>query len=324
MHKNLLPALLAGGLLALTALSPVRADNYPEKSVRWIVPYAAGGLADTRARKIAEHLSRKIGQPVVIENRPGAGGTIGMNAIAKATPDGYTIGTGSLAPQSVNPWLMKNLAYDAEKDLVPVILVERGPLILSVGNKVPAKTLAELIALAKDKPGSLTFASSGVGGAHHLSGELLAVQAGIDIRHVPYKGGNLAATDVMAGHVPMMFEMGYAALPSLQSGKVRALGVTSSKRMPQVPDVPTIGETLPGFEVYNWNGVVAPTGVPEARLEKLNQVLNEVLKEKEVADSIINTVSEVGGGTRKEFGDFISQESKKWRGVIEKAGIAIH
>ena len=174
-----------------------------------IVPYAPGGFADTRARLLARKLGESLGQPVVVENKAGAGGVVGTNLIAKAQPDGYTIGTGNLAPMAVNPSLMKEMPYNPQKDLAPVILIENSPLVLSVNNELPVKTLADLIALARKQPGKLSFGSSGVGGAHHLSGEMFREQAGIDIVHVLYKGGSLAATDLMGGHISMMFEMGY-------------------------------------------------------------------------------------------------------------------
>ena len=236
------------------------------------MPYAAGGFADIRARKIGVDLAKALGQPVVIENRAGAGGVVGTDAVAKAAPDGYTIGMGNLAALAVNVSLMKKLPYDPLKDLQPVVLIERSALILTAGPGLTANSLQEVIAYAKANPGKLGFGSSGVGGAHHLSGEMLKLRTGIDIVHVPYKGGAPAAADVMAGHLPMMFEMGYAAVPSVKGGKIRALAVTSSRRLALLPDVPTMAEAgLPGFESVNWQGVVVPAGTPRAIVDRLNR-----------------------------------------------------
>lgn len=295
------------------------------KPVTMIIPYAAGGFADTRMRMLGEELAKELKANVVIENKAGAGGVIGTADIARAKPDGYTIGSGHLAPLSVNPTLMpKNVPYDVKKDLVPVILIEEAPLILSVNKKVPVKTVAELIELSKKDPGRITFGSSGVGGAHHLSGALFANSAGVEMTHVPYKGGAPAATDLMAGHIDMMFEMGYAAMPAIQADKVKPLGVTSSHRLPLLPDVPTIAEAgLPGFESYNWQGIVVPAGTPQEIVEKLNAAFNKILKKPEVIQAFEQTGGQVGGGTPEAFGKFIEDERVKWAKVIEDAKISV-
>src|SRR5690606_34548939 len=243
----------------------------------------------------------------------------------RAKPDGYTIGSGHLAPLSVNPTLMpKNVPYNVQKDLVPVILVEEAPLILSVNKKVPVKNVSELIALAKKDPGRITFGSSGVGGAHHLSGELFANSADVEMTHVPYKGGAPAATDLMAGHIDMVFEMGYAAMPAIQADKVRPLAVTSAQRLPLLPDVPTVAEAgLPGFESYNWQGIVVPAGTPQEIVEKLNAAFNKILKKPEVIKAYEQTGGVVGGGTPEEFGKFIEGERVKWAQVIKEANITL-
>ena len=297
-------------------------DKWPSKPIRWIAPYAAGGFADIRARKLAIELARNLGQPVYVENRVGAGGVIGTDAVAKAAPDGYTIGMGNLAALAVNPSLMKKLPYDPLKDLQPIVLIERSALIFTAGPGLPAKTVQDVIAYAKANPGKLGFGSSGVGGAHHLSGEMLKLRTGIDIVHIPYKGGALAAGDVIAGHLPMMFEMGYAAVPSIKGGKIRALAVTSSTRLPLLPDVPTMAESgLPGFESFNWQGVVVPAGTPRAIVDRLNREFNFILALPEQRDAIIATASEVGGGTPEEFGDLIRSETAKWAEVVKAAKI---
>lgn len=296
--------------------------GWPNKSITLIVPYAPGGFSDTRMRLLARKLSDKIGQPVIVENKGGAGGVIGTALIAKAPPDGYTLGSGNLAPLAVNPSLMTKLPYDPLKDLAPVILIESSPLVLSVATALPVKTLAELIALASKTPGKLTFGSSGVGGAHHLSGEMFRESAKIDIVHVPYKGGSPAATDLMAGHLSMMFEMGYAALPSIQAGRVKPLAVTSQKRLAILPDVPTMAESgIKSFESYNWQGIVVPAGTPAPIISRLNQLFNEILKDPDVAQAISSVGSEAVGGTPEQFGDFIRSETAKWAQVIRAANI---
>ena len=273
-------------------------------------------------RLIARKLADKLGQPVVVENKAGAGGTIGTALVAKAAPDGYTIGSGHLAPLAVNPTLMEKLPYDPVKDITAVALVENSPLVLSVSNSLPVNDLKSLIALAQKEPGKMSFGSSGVGGAHHLSGEMFANQAGLKLVHVPYKGGAPAATDLMAGHLNMMFEMGYAALPAIKSGKIKPIAVTSKERISALPDVPTMSEAgLPGFESYNWQGIIAPANLPEPILIKLNNAINAILKEPEVADAIRQSGSQAAGGSSEAFADFILSEKEKWKGVIQSAGV---
>jgi tripartite-type tricarboxylate transporter receptor subunit TctC len=297
-------------------------DRWPSRAIRWIVPYAAGGFADLRARKLAIDLAKNLGQPVYVENRAGAGGVVGTDALAKAAPDGYTIGMGNLAALSVNVSLMRKLPYDPLRDVQPVVLVERSALIFTAGQGLPVNTVQEVIAYAKTNPGKLGFGSSGVGGAHHLSGEMLKLRTGIDIVHVPYKGGAPAAADLIAGHLPMMFEMGYAAVPSIKGGKIRALAVTSTQRLPLLPDVPTMAESgLPGFESFNWQGVIVPAGTPRAVIDRLNRELNAILALPEQREAIISTASEVGGGTPEDFGELIRTETTKWAEVVKAAKI---
>ncbi len=298
------------------------AQEWPSKPIRWIVPYAAGGFADIRARKIGVDLAKFLSQLVVIENRAGAGGVVGTDAVAKAAPDGYTIGMGNLAALSVNVSLMKKLPYDPLKDLQPVVLIERSPLFLVAGPGLQANSLQEVIAYAKANPGKIGFGSSGIGGAHHLSGEMLKLRTGIDMVHIPYKGGAPAAADLMAGHLPMMFEMGYSALPSVKAGKTRALAVTSAQRVALLPDVPTMAEAgQPGFESYNWQGIIVPAGTPRAIVERLNREFNAILALPEQRDAILATASEVAGGTPEAFRDLIRSETVKWAQVVQAAKI---
>jgi len=322
--RPLLAGLLAATVLAGAPAHAQDAGNWPNKPITLIVPYAPGGFADTRVRLLARKLADSLKQSVVVENKAGAGGVIGTSLIAKAAPDGYTIGTGNLAPMAVNPTLMPDIPYDAAKDLAPVILIENSPLVLSVNNSLPVKNLQELIALAKKEPGKLTFGSSGVGGAHHLSGEMFREQAGIDIVHVPYKGGSLAATDLMGGHISMMFEMGYSALPAIRGNKIHPIAVTSAKRLDVLPEVPTLAEAgLPGFESYNWQGIVAPAGTPAPIIARLNSEFNRILQDPEVQKAIADTGSQAGGGTPEEFGAFIASETAKWAEVIKKGNITL-
>jgi len=283
-------ACFTSSTLLVGAAQAQRVTDWPARPITVIVPYSPGGFADTRIRLLARKLGDALGQSVVVENKAGAGGVIGTNLIAKAKPDGYTIGAGNFAPLSVNPTLMPTIAYDVQKDLAPIILIETSPLVLSVNNTLPVNHLTELIALAKQAPGTLTFGSSGVGSAHHLSGEMFRTQADIDIIHVPYKGGSLAATDLMADHISMMFEMGYSALPAIQGNKIHPIAVTAAQRLTVLPDVPTMMEAgLADFVSYNWQGIIAPAGTPAPIITRLNTELNAILTDPEVARAIADS-----------------------------------
>lgn len=297
---------------------------WPTRAVKLIVPYAAGGYADTRARLIADALGKALGQPVVIDNRGGAGGVTGTDVIAKAT-DGHTFGFGSPGPLVTNPMLMKKMPYDAKTAFKPIVLIEQAPLFLTTAPNQPFKSLQELLAYAKAKPGDVTFGSSGVGGAHHLSGELLAYQTQTQMTHVPYKGGSLAATDLMGGHLVMMFEMGYSALPSIKANKINALAVSSKKRLSVLPNVPTLDEAgVKGFEAYNWLGMVAPASTPDAVIAKLNQAVNNALKNDAALRQMIEgSGGMIVGGTPAAYGQFIEAERAKWGPVIKNANISL-
>ena len=320
------PAIIATVMGIAMTLSPSfalgqGATSFPNKPVHWIVPYAAGGSADLRARLIGARLAEMWGQPVIVEPKPGAGGVLGTDLLAKAAPDGYTIGMGNFAPLAVNPSLMKSLPYNPQKDFAPVVLIERGPLVLMVNPVTPVKSVKELIALAKTKPG-MGFASSGTGGSHHLSGEMFKAMTGIDIQHIPYKGGAPAASDLMGGHVDMMFELTYAALPAIKAGKLRPLAVTSSERLSVLPDVPTMIESgIAGFESSNWQGVIAPAGTPREVVQKINAAINKVLTMPEVREILLGQGNQVGGGTPEEFAAMIRAETSKWATVIKAAKI---
>lgn len=313
-------ALLGGSSAALAQGS----EAWPTRTVKLIVPYAAGGYADTRARLIADSLGKVLGQPVIIDNRGGAGGVTGTDAIAKAN-DGHTFGFGSPGPLVTNPMLMKKMPYDAKTAFKPIILIEQAPLFLTTAPNQPFKSVQQLLAHAKAKPGDLTYGSSGVGGAHHLSGELLAYQTQNQLTHVPYKGGSLAATDLMGGHLAMMFEMGYSALPSIKAKKINALAVSSKTRLAVLPDVPTLDEAgVKGFESYNWLGMIAPAGTPDVVVVKLNQAVNEALKnDKSLRQMIESSGGQIMGGTPQAYGKYLEAERAKWGPVIKNANISL-
>ena len=315
--KGLLAA-LAAGLLMQSAM----AQDYPVRPINFVVSYAAGGNGDIRGRQIAQKLTGILGKPVVVQNMAGAGGNIGTDFVAKAVPDGYTIGMGSFAPMSVNAALFKSLPFNPKTDLVPVVLIERGPLVLMVHPKSPYKSVQEVVDAARARPGVLSAANAGIGGSHHLSAELFRQSAGIEIINVPYKGGAPATTDLLAGNVDMMFEQMYAAAPSMASGKLRPLAMTGSRRLPQFPDVPTFGEVgFPKVVVLNWQGVIVPKGTPAAIVAKLNDAVNRALKEPDMRDKITSQGNEVAGGTPEEYAALIASESEKWARVVREAKI---
>jgi len=315
-------ALASAAVVVLASGRPAAAQDYPAKTITFIVPYAAGGNGDIRGRQVSQKLAAILGKPVVVENKAGAGGNIGTDAIAKAAPDGYTIGMGNFAPLSVNASLFKNLPFDPKKDVLPVALIERGPLVLMVNPKSSYKTAQDIVAAAKAKPGMLTIANGGIGGSHHLSAELFKQSAGIDMISVAYKGGSPATTDLMAGNVEMMFEQMYAAAPSIASGKLRPIAVTAKTRLSQYPQVPTFAEAgFPAVEVQNWQGVIVPKGTPPAIIAKLNDAVNKALKEPDMREKITSQGNEAVGGTPQEFAQLIASESEKWGKVVREAKI---
>lgn len=297
-------------------------SEYPTKPITFIVPYGAGGGADSRSRQIGLQLSTLLKTPVIIENKAGAGGNIGTEYIAKAAPDGYTIGMGNFAPLAVNKALFKSLRYDPEKDLVPIILVERGPLVLVVQPNSSYYSINDVIKDAKAKPGKLTFASGGIGGSHQLSAELFEQSANIEMIHVPYKSGAAGLTDLMGGSVNMMFDQMYSAMPSIKADKLRPIAITSKKRSPLLPNVPSFTELgYPKVEVLNWQGLIAPKGTPKAIIDKLNAAANEALKDPQLRELMLSQGNEIGGGTPADFAALIRSESIKWGAVVRIAQI---
>ncbi len=300
----------------------VAQSNYPNKPINFIVPYGAGGGADSRSRQIAQKMSVILKQPIIVDNKPGAGGNIGTEFIAKAAPDGYTIGMGNFAPMAVNKTLFGNLRYDPETDITPIVLIEKGPLVLVVNPNSPYKTVQDIVAAAKAKPGTLTFSSGGIGGSHQLSAELFEQNAGIEMIHVPYKSGSAGLTDLMAGNVTMMFDQMYSAMPSIKAEKLRAIAITSKKRSPLLPNIPSFSEIgYPKVEVLNWQGLIAPKGTPKVIIDQLNAAANEALKDPVLRELMLSQGNEIGGGSPAEFAALIKSESTKWSAVVKTANI---
>lgn len=310
--------------LALAALAigmPLHAAEFPDRPVRIVVPSTPGGGLDVLGRLLGPKLTKKWGQQVVIDNRPGAGGVIGSEIVAKATPDGHTllvVATG----YSANPFLYRKLPYQTPKDFAPITIIGFAPNVLVVHPTVPANNLKELIALAKQKPGELTYASSGVGTGGHLSMALLMRNAGIKMIHVPYKGAGAATAAVVGGQAQMLFTATAAAMPHVKSGRIKALAVTSGKRWPSMPDVPTIAEAaLPGYEVDGWYAMLAPGKTPKPVVNKIYNDLAEILKMPDVSARIQAVGFEVSGMTPDEMARYVDRELKKWGAVIKEAGI---
>lgn len=315
--------MLAGAVIAAPAFAAQRdaTQNYPDKPIRLIVPFAPGGGTDITARTIAQKLTERLGQTVVVDNRPGANGTIGVDLAAHATPDGYTLSMIS-SSHTVNVSLIKKLPYDLIKDLAPITQATTQPYALVIHPSVPAKSVKELIALAKAKPGTLNYGSSGTGGLSHLSGALFASLAKINIVHIPYKGGSPAMTDVIGGQIQMLFSTILQSHAHLKAGRLRGLAVTTPKRSPAEPNLPTMQEAgVPGYAVAGWYGVLAPAKVPQPILEKLNREIVAILHLPDVGPRLAADGSEPVGSTRAEFGEHIRSEIAKWRKLVLEAGI---
>ena len=318
-RRTLLSATAGSAFLSQLALAQ---DKYPSKLITWICPYGAGGNADGRSRQVAKVMQAQLGQTIIVDNKPGGGGNVGTEMIARAKPDGYVIGMGNFAPLAVNHALFKKLNYDPFTDLVPIMLIERGPLVLTVRTDSPFKTVKDVVAAAKAKPGSLSYASGGIGGTHHLSGALFEHTAAIDMIHAPYKSGSAAANDLMGGQVGMMFEQMYAAMPSIKGGRLRALAITSKQRSALLPDVPTMGEAgFPAVEVLNWQGIVGPRGLPGDIVRILNAAGNKALQDPDVRAAMLAQGNEIAGGTPEQFAALIKAEAPRWGKVVKDAKI---
>jgi len=310
------------GLAMLAALA--HAQDWPSKPIKWIVPFAPGGTTDILARTVGEKLTTALGQPVIIENKPGAGGGVGADFTAKAAPDGYTIMGGTISTHAINASLYNKLPYDPVKDFVAITLIARVPNMLVVNPSIPANNVKELIALLKANPGKYSFASSGNGTSQHLSGELFKTMAGVDMQHIPYKGSPPALQDVMGGQVAMTFDNITTAWPLAKGGKLRALAVTTAVRSDVAPEVPTLAESgLPGFEVGSWQGVFAPAATPPEIVKRLNAEIVKILKLPDVNEKLVGLGAQPVGNTSEEFTVMVKAEVAKWADVVKKSGAKV-
>ncbi|HPU53009.1 MAG TPA: tripartite tricarboxylate transporter substrate binding protein [Burkholderiaceae bacterium] len=317
-------ALFAGALFAgAHAPAAVAQSDWPARPVRIVVPFAPGGTTDITARIIAEQLTGVLKQTVVVENKAGAGGNVGAAEVARAAPDGYTFLMGTPGTQAINQFLYPRMPYDTAKDLVPVSFTARVPNVLMVHPSVPASSINELIALARSRPGALTYGSPGNGATGHLSTELFKTQARVFITHIPYRGSLPMLQDLMAGQIQMSIDNLPSALPYIKSGKLRALGVSSLSRSEQLPDVPTIASVLPGFSAESWFVLMAPTGTPRAIIERMSAEVDRIVKKKDVADRLKALGAEPVGGTPEQLGKFIADETRKWQQVVKASGAKI-
>lgn len=318
-------ALSAGAVAALVAIAPGAmaqsgAASYPNKPVRFVVPFPAASATDVVARTVGQKLGDKWGQPVVIDNKPGAGGNLGTELAAKAPNDGYTILWGTVA-NAISATLYPKLSYNFTRDFAPITLVAKTPLVLVANKSLPASNVPQLITHAKGRSEKLTFGSGGVGTSNHLAGEMFSSQTGSNMVHVPYKGTPAAYADLMAGRLDVMFDNIVPAMPQIRSGQLKPIAVTSAKRASTLPDVPTVAESgLPGFEAVSWIGLVVPTGTPQAIVDKLNQDVLAVLALPDVRERLAATGAELAPGTPAEFGAFIKNEISKWAKAVKLSG----
>jgi tripartite-type tricarboxylate transporter receptor subunit TctC len=294
---------------------------YPAKPIRFIAPFPPGGSADAIARLLAQELAKSLGQPVLVENRPGAGGNIGVDLVAKSAPDGYTIGIGAAGALTINQSLMGKLPYDPLKDLAPITKLADIPIVLAAASSTPAGSVGELITVARAKPGVLSFASAGNGTAMHLSGELFKLMTGVDMAHIPYKGSGPATTDLVAGQVPVAFVDLSSALPQIRAGRIKGLAVASGNRTITAPDIPTIAESgVPGYDAVGWFGVIAPAGTPRDVIAKLNAEIVRIMALSEVRDRALAVGAEPSTTTPEGFAAFIAAEIPKWERVVKASG----
>lgn len=312
---------IMGFLVAALLAGVAWAQTYPARSVRILVPFPPGGTTDILAREVAAQASARWGQPVVVENKGGASGTIGSEQVKNAAPDGYSLLL-TATHHVINPTLRKSLPYDTKRDFTSIALIATVPNVLVVHPAFPAQSVADLVRLAKEKPGSISFASTGIGGANHLSGELFKVMAGVDMVHVPYKGAAPAMNDLIAGHVPVMFDGLTGVVPQLSAGKLRALGVTTLRRVPAIPQVPTIDEAgVKGFEVTSWFGLYGPPNIPVGVVARLSSEMLAVLATAEIRERFARHGADPGTLSQPEFTRFVESEIDKWSRVIEQARI---
>jgi len=317
-----LAALTIAAWLSPAAAQPA-ASPYPAKPIKIVVPFPAGGIADLYARLLGGRLSESWGQPIVIENRTGAGGNIGADAVAKSAPDGYTLVMGSFGTHAVNVSLFSSMPYDPVKDFAPIILVLEAEGLLVVHPSVPAQSVLDLIAYGRAHPGRLTFASAGMGTASHLAGELFKTMARVEMTHVPYKGNVPAITDLLAGQTSLLFATMPTVLPHAKAGKLRALATIGSVRSAAAPDLPTVAETLPGFDVNNWVGLLAPAGTPADIVRKWNVEVNKIMQGADIKQRLLTEGARYAPNTPEEFGAFIKSEIAKWAPVVKASGARV-
>ncbi len=319
LHKIIIAA-----VTAFSVIAPVAAQNYPNRPVRFIVPFAPGGNTDVQGRLIAQKLTETWNQQVVVDNRAGAGGTVGVEMLAKAPADGYTIALASFGNILVGPSLFPKLGYDPLKDLAPVVLVSLPPGLLVVNPALPVKNVSDLIAYAKANPGKLNYGSAGNGTWNHLFAEHFKALTGIQMTHIPYKGANPAVTDVMGGQIQLSFAPFPAALPQIKSGRLRVLGVTSAQRSPVLPEVPTVAESgLPGYSAATWFAVLAPANTPTSVIAKLNKDINAVLARPEVKAAFAADGTEPAGGTPEQLRESMRTGIKQWGELVRNLGVKL-
>lgn len=306
---------------ALASGAQAQSSSYPDRQIKIISPFATGGIADTFSRVIAQGLSEAWSQPVIVENKTGGGGNIGSDFVAKAAPDGYTLVMGNIGSHAVNPYLMKNMPYDPLRDFQPVAYVLDAEGLLVVSPDVPSKSVSELIAYIKANPGKISYGSGGVGTTSHLAGELFKSLAKVDMTHIPYKGNAPAITDLIGGQTQVMFATMPTVLPYVKSGKLRALAVIGGSRSPSLPDVPTVSETLPGFDVSNWIGIFAPNGTPPSIVSKLNAEIVKVMQQPNVQKRLDTEGAKFKVMTPEAFGGFQKSEAQKWAKTIRDSGL---
>jgi tripartite-type tricarboxylate transporter receptor subunit TctC len=312
---------LFAAAIALIATATAAPAQYPDRPVKLVVPQAAGSATDNTARILAQELAKELGQSVIIENRPGGAFVIGNDAVAKALPDGYTLLFGNIGGLAISPHMVARLPYDIARDFQPIAVATFSHLLLASAPRLPVTNVAELVALAKQNPGKLSNASSGSGSPGHVGGELFKHMAGVEIVHVPYKGGTTAITDLIAGRVDLMFESLSSSAPHARERAIRPLAVSGAKRSSAFPDIPTIAEAgVPGYEAPTWSGVLAPAGTPRAIVDKLNAAVNRALASESFKARFAQIGDELGGGTPEEFAALIKHESAKWSEVVKRSG----
>lgn len=315
-------AMALGATITTTSALAADATNWPTQPVKLIVPFAPGGTSDVLAREIAARLQVALKQTVVVDNKAGAGGVLGADSVAKAAPDGYTVLLGTIATHAINPALMPKMPYKADRDFAPVILLGKISNVLLIGPGAQARTVKDIVAAAKAKPGDITFASAGQGTSQHLSGEVFRLMTGADLTHVPYKGSAPAIQDVMGGQVPMSFETVTVALPQIKAGKVKAVAVTSAKRSAQLPDVPTLAESgVPGFDVSSWQALYLPAGTPPAIVAKLNAEVQKIVAQPEVKAKMESLGLEYAPNSPAQFTEFQKAEQARWAKVIKDGNV---